>query len=76
MLDRDVINQAGPVQENICAPLLSDMPRGDYEIRVDHFGGDTKNFQVRVLNGSHSASFQGDAMDGDNELLIYSFKLQ
>jgi hypothetical protein len=76
MLDRDVINQAGPVQENICAPLLSDMPRGDYEIRVDHFGGDTKNFQVRVLNGSHSTSYQGDAMDGDDEVLIHSFKLQ
>jgi hypothetical protein len=75
MLDRDVIDDPGPVQENICAPTLSGMPKGAYEVRVDHYDGDEKAFQVRVIVGDKSASFQGSLKAGDNEKLVHSFSI-
>lgn len=75
MLDRDVIDDPGPVQENICAPLLSAMPKGLYDVKVDHYSGEEKAFQVRVLVGSKSSSFQGTLKAGDNEILIHEFRI-
>jgi hypothetical protein len=75
ILDRDIIDEPGPVQENICAPSLSAMPKGAYEVKVDHYSGDQKAFQVRVLVGSKSSSFQGTLSPGDAERLVYTFSI-
>jgi hypothetical protein len=75
VLDRDIVNDPGPVQENICAPTLWGMPKGAYEVKVDHYSGDEKAFQVRVLVGSKSSSFQGTLSPGDSDLLVYTFSI-
>ncbi len=75
ILDRDVISDSGPCQENICAPTLSGMPSGEYEVLVDHFDGIAKNYQVRILNGAVSQSFSGSISPGDPIRLISMFKL-
>lgn len=75
ILDRDWIDEPGPAQENICAPTLSGMPRGTYELRVDHYGGEDKSFQVRVLADDKSTSYQGQINRGDPDKVIHTFTL-
>lgn len=74
-LDRDWTSQPGPAQENICAPTLSGMPRGTYELRVDHFDGEDKSFQVRVVAGDKSTSYQGSINAGEPDRVIHTFTL-
>lgn len=74
-LDRDMIDETGWVQENICAPTLGGMPRGEYRLEVDLFGGQDKEFQVRVLRGSTSNSFTGKVTSADPTKRILTFTL-
>lgn len=75
VLDRDWRYEPGPAQENICAPTLSGMPRGEYELRVDHWGGEDKSFQVRVIADDKSTSYQGQINNGDPDKIIHTFTL-
>lgn len=75
-LDRDMIDETGWVQENICAPSLSGMPKGNYEIRVQLFDGEDKDFQVRMIKGNASQTFSGRATSADPEKTIFTFNLQ
>ncbi|MEZ5057623.1 MAG: hypothetical protein R2879_11380, partial [Saprospiraceae bacterium] len=74
MLDRDIISTPGYVQENICAPFLNNMPRGEYRIEVHHFSGLEKDFQVRVVRGNYSNSYSG-TLANENIMVIETFKL-
>jgi hypothetical protein len=74
MLDRDIISTPGYVQENICAPFLNNMPRGEYRIEVHHFSGLEKDFQVRVVRGNYSNSYSG-TLANENIKVIETFKL-
>lgn len=74
-LDRDMISETGWVQENICAPSLAGMPRGDYRLEVDLFSGQDKDFQVRVLRGSQSNTYSGRVTGSDETKTILEFKL-
>lgn len=76
ILDRDVISDAGPVQENICAPTLSGMPPGEYKVYVDHYDGAPKSYQVRILRGPISQSFSGTISSGDAKDLISTFRIE
>lgn len=75
-LDRDMIDETGWVQENICAPSLSGMPKGDYTIKVKLFDGMDKDFQVRMLKGTQSQSTTGRVTGSDPEKTIFTFTLQ
>jgi len=75
LLDRDIISTAGDVQENICALQLSNMPRGDYRVAVNHYDGLAKNFQVRLIRGNQSNNFAGTLNPGNPELTITTFTL-
>jgi hypothetical protein len=75
ILDRDFRFSPGPAQENICAPLISAMPEGEYEIYVDHWDGLDKSYQVRIIAGDKSTSYQGQINAGDPDKIIHTFKL-
>lgn len=75
LLDRDMISETGWVQENICAPSLSAMPKGEYRIEVNLFDGDDKDFQVRVIRGSQANSFSGRATQSEPTKKILTFTL-
>jgi hypothetical protein len=74
-LDRDMIDETGWVQENICAPSLSGMPKGNYSIKVNLFDGEDKDFQVRMIRGSQSQSFNGRVTNTAQEQTIFTFSL-
>ncbi|NNF21063.1 MAG: hypothetical protein HKN67_03910, partial [Saprospiraceae bacterium] len=76
ILDRDVISDPGPVQENICAQYLDDMPSGEYQVLVNHYDGQEKSFQVRVIRGNNSSSYQGSLSPGDPDKLITTFTIE
>ena len=60
LLDRDIREYSmGHAQENICAPLLDEMPPGNYRIAVQHYTGAEKDFQVRLVRGEKSESYSG-----------------
>lgn len=75
LLDRDMISETGWVQENICAPTLSAMPKGEYRLEVNLFDGEDKDFQVRLLRGSQANSFTGRATQGEPTKKIITFTL-
>jgi hypothetical protein len=75
-LDRDMIDETGWVQENICAPSLAGMPKGDYTVKVELFDGEDKDFQVRMIKGSQSQSFSGRVTSSAAEKTIFTFNLQ
>lgn len=74
-LDRDMITETGWVQENICAPWLVDMPRGEYRLEVHLYGGADKDFQARVVRGAVSNSFTGRVTSTDPNKVFFSFNL-
>ncbi|MCO6485339.1 MAG: hypothetical protein J5I41_06115 [Saprospiraceae bacterium] len=74
-LDRDMISETGWVQENICAPTLSGMPRGDYELQVHLFDGEDKDFQVRLLRGGNANSYSGRVTNDNPTKSIIKFRL-
>ena len=74
-LDRDMIDETGWVQENICAPALSQMPKGEYTIKVRLFDGMDKDFQVRMIRGTQAQSYSGRVTGTDSEKTIFTFTL-
>ncbi|MCF8237620.1 MAG: hypothetical protein K9I85_05650 [Saprospiraceae bacterium] len=75
-LDRDMIDETGWVQENICAPSLAGMPKGTYTVKVNLFDGNDKDFQVRMIKGTQSQSFSGRVTSTAPEKTIFTFSLQ
>ena len=84
ILDRDIIDKVGDVQENICAPTLHDLPSGNYRIAVQHFDGVQKTFQVRLVRGSKSESYSGNISSNTTpvapntskpEITVFEFEL-
>ncbi|MCB0661751.1 MAG: hypothetical protein KDC24_03340 [Saprospiraceae bacterium] len=75
LLDRDIISTPGYVQENICAPNMNDMPRGEYRIEVDHYSGIEKDFQVRVVRGNYSNSYSS-TLSSDGAFIVETFTLE
>lgn len=75
LLDRDIISTPGYVQENICAPYMDDMPKGEYRIEVHHFSGLEKDFQVRVVRGNYSNSYSSTLGD-DGTFVVETFTIE
>lgn len=75
MLDRDMIDETGWVQENICANSIAAMPRGEYRLEVELFSGKDKEFQVRLIRGTQSQTFNGNVTQSNPSKRIITFTL-
>ncbi|HMS32687.1 MAG TPA: hypothetical protein PKC91_01240 [Ignavibacteria bacterium] len=73
-LDRDWISNLGNAIENIYS-ITYTVPSGNYDVKVKHFSGVTKNFNVRVILNGASTNFSGSASSGQ-EITVKSFTIQ
>lgn len=75
-LDRDWRYTTGNAVENIYS-LKSVLPKGQYKLTVDHYGGSVpKSFNVRVIRSHSVKSYYQTISTANQEITIYEFTLE